>query len=308
MMGRTIPVCIGGLLVILVLLAGCTEFSGGGSRDSAMYTGASAPGNAAVKGIMEGSYGAEPVPTPVPTYDADTQAGTAGGQKIVYTARASIEVPDVPAAADSLKSLAAEKGGYIASSTLSTQYDNQKVATVVIRVPAKEFEATLENVRALGTVKSANTAAEDVTEEYIDLAARKASYQNQIAQYNQIMAKSEKVEDIIRVQDQIDRVQTELDRLEGKLRYLDSRIDLSTITVTLSEKEPVGGAPGHSFVSTLNQAFSGLIEMIDFLIVAFFTLLPLIIIAGIVYAGYRYYQRKKPKEKSPQDRPDEKEK
>ena len=111
---------------------------------------------------------------------------------------------------------------------------------------------------------------------------------------------------MIRVQEQIDRVQTELDRLEGKLRYLDSRIDLSTITVTLSEKEPVGGAPGHSFVSTLNQAFSGLIEMIDFLIVAFFTLLPLIIIVGIVYAGYRYYPRKKPKEKSPADQPLEK--
>ena len=255
---------------------------------------------------MEGSNWAEPVPTPVPTYVASTNADTAGGQKIVYTARVSMEVPDVPAAADSLKSLAAEKGGYIASSTLNTQYDNQKIATVVIRVPAKGFETTLENVRALGTVKSANTDAEDVTEEYIDLAARKVSYQNQLAQYNQIMAKSEKVEDIIRVQEQIDRVQTELDRLEGKLRYLNSRIDLSTITVTLSEKEPVGGTPGHSFVSTLNQGFSGLIEMIDFLVVAFFTLLPLIIIVCIVYAGYRYYQRKKPKEKNPPDQPDQK--
>ncbi len=80
-----------------------------------------------------------------------------------------------------------------------------------------------------------------MTEEYVDLQAQKISYQNQLAQYNEIMKKAVKVEDVITVQQQIDRVQTELNRLEGRLKYLDSRIDLSTITVNLQEPEPVGG-------------------------------------------------------------------
>ena len=136
-------------------------------------------------------------------------------------------------------------------------------------------------------------SSENIVQEYVNLVARKASYQNQIVQYNEIMKKSEKVEDIIRVQEQIDRVQTDLDRLEGRMRYLNNRIDLSAITVNLAEQEPVGGDPGHSFITTINAGISGLLGMIDVLIVALFTLLPLIIIAAAGYGAYRWDQSKK---------------
>jgi hypothetical protein len=138
-----------------------------------------------------------------------------------------------------------------------------------------------------------------VTAEYIDLAARKTSYQNQIAQYNEIMKKSEKVEDIIKVQEQTDRVQTELDRLEGRLRYLNNRIDLSTISVNMHEQEPVGGETGRSFISILNEGISGFTGMIYFLIIALFTLLPLIIIGVLGYGVYRWYRSKKAKSAAP---------
>ena len=111
----------------------------------------------------------------------------------------------------------------------------------------RNSKACSPGVKEIGIVKSATTNGEDVTAEYVDLLAQKASYQNQIAQYNEIMKKSEKVEDIIKVQEQIDRVQTSLDRLEGRMRYLNNRIDLSTITVNLAEKEPVGRRSGTQF-------------------------------------------------------------
>jgi hypothetical protein len=102
------------------------------------------------------------------------------------------------------------------------------------------------------------------------------------------MKQSIKVEDIIRVQEQIDRVQTELNRLEGRLKYLNSRIDLSTITVNLQEPEPVGGDTGHNFVTTINEGIAGFFGMIDAIVIILFTLLPLIIIGGIGYGIYRW--------------------
>ena len=96
------------------------------------------------------------------------------------------------------------------------------------------------------------------------------------------------MEDVITVQQQIDRVQTELNRLEGRLKYLNSRIDLSTITVNLAEPEPVGGETGHNFVSTINEGIAGFFGMIDALIIIIFTLLPLAILGGAIYAVYRY--------------------
>ena len=99
-------------------------------------------------------------------------------------------------------------------------------------------------MKAIGTVKSVSTQGEDVTEEYVDIQAQKTSYLNQLAQYNEIMKKAVKVSDVIEIQQQIDRVQTELNRLEGRLKYLNSRIDMSTITVTLQEPEPLGARAG----------------------------------------------------------------
>ena len=128
----------------------------------------------------------------------------------------------------------------------------------------------------------------------MDIQAQKISYQNQLAQYNEIMKTVVKVSDVIEIQQQIDRVQTELNRLEGRLKYPDSRIDLSTITVSLQESEPVGGETGHNFVSTVNEEVAGFLGMIDSIIIIFFTLLPLIILGAIGYGIYRWKKGNKP--------------
>lgn len=213
--------------------------------------------------------------------------------KIIKTAYLTIEVTDVPGSVETLKSLVSQKGGYISSTNIQKNYNNRLSGSVIIRVPAAEFDTTLSGVKAIGTVKSVSTQGQDVTEEYIDLQAQKTSYQNQLAQYNEIMKKAVKVDDVITVQQQIDRVQTELNRLEGRLKYLDSRIDLSTITVNLQEPEPVGGETGHNFVSTINEGISGFLGMIDAIIIIFFTVLPLIIIGGIGYGVYRWRKDRK---------------
>ncbi len=132
-----------------------------------------------------------------------------------------------------------------------------------------------------------------MTEEYVDLQAQKTWYTNQLAQYNVIMKQSTKVEDIIKVQEQIDSVQTELDRLNGRLNYLNNRIDISTITVYLQQPEPVGGQAGHDFVATINEGIAGFFGMIDAMIILLFTLLPLIILGAIGYGVYRWHRSRK---------------
>ena len=77
---------------------------------------------------------------------------------------------------------------------------------------------------------------------------------------------------------------------------MNSRIDLSTITVTIQEPEPVGGQSGHDFISTINSGIAGFFGMIDAIIIIIFTLLPLIIIGGAAYIVYRWRKGKKPAE------------
>jgi hypothetical protein len=233
-----------------------------------------------------------PVPIPVPTAGDITGPGI--DTKIIKTADITLEVRDVPGTVDALKALAIAQGGYLSSTNIQNNYNNQLTGTVTIRIPEAGFDNAIAGAKALGTVRSISTSGQDVTEEYVDLQAQKTSYTNQLAQYNAIMKQSSTVEDIIKVQEQIGQVQTQLDQLNGRLNYLNNRIDLATITVYLQEPEPVGGQTGHDFVATLNDGISGFFGMIDTIIVFLLTILPLIIIAAVGYGIYRWKKNKKP--------------
>jgi hypothetical protein len=278
--------------IAMVAAAGCMGFPTAGFDPSSTSQDMS---NGRLQSESKVAYSGNPASMPVPTgTPAQSGSVTSGIEtKIIKTAYLTIEVIDVPGSVETLKNLASQKGGYVSSTNIQKNYNDRLSGSVILRVPAAEFENTLTGVKAIGTVKSVSTQGQDVTEEYVDLQAQKISYQNQLTQYNEIMKKAVKVEDVITVQQQIDRVQTELNRLEGRLKYLDSRIDLSTITVNLQEPEPVGGETGHNFISTINEGIAGFFGMIDAIIIILFTLLPLIIIGGAGYAIYRWRKGRK---------------
>jgi hypothetical protein len=248
--------------------------------------------------MSTGAY--EPAPVPATVSAPIAGSGTVSETKIIKTAYITIEVKDVSGSVDTLKAMVTAKGGYLSSSSVSEGYNKRLSGTVVLRVPQAEFDNTLAGVKGIGTVKSVSTQGQDVTEEYIDIQAQKTSYQNQLAQYNEIMKKAVKVSDVIEIQQQIDSVQTNLDRLEGRLKYLDSRIDMSTITVNLQEPEPVGGETGHTFVTAINEGIDAFFGTIDFIIYVFFALLPWIILGAIGYGIYRW-RKAKPLAKAPSE-------
>ena len=288
--------------IAVVAAAGCTGISptvSSGALDKSSASPQSVFVSSSDNAVRMSESAGSAVPVPA--------SGTSTGidTKIIRTAFVTLEVKDVTGSVDALKALVTAKGGYLSSSNIQTGYNNRLTGTVVLRIPQAEFENTLAGVKAIGTVKSVSTQGEDVTEQYVDVQAQITSYRNQLAQYNEIMKKAVKVSDVIEIQQQIDQVQTNLNRLEGQLKYLNSRIDMSTITVSLQEPEPVGGESGHNFVTTINEGIAGFLGMIDAIIIILLTLLPLIILGGIGYGIYRWRKGKEPA-KAPVEIPEKK--
>jgi hypothetical protein len=285
--------------IAVVAAAGCTStFNGGDSKSIAPQEAVSNGIRSSASDAYLGSTGSAPML--LPTMAPAGPGGSGIDTKIIKTAFLTLEVRDVTATVENLQSLAVQKGGYVSSTNIQKNYNDQLTGTIVIRVPAAEFDPALTGAKALGTVKSISTQGEDVTEQYVDVKAQISSYQNQLVQYNEIMKKAVKVQDIIDIQQQIDRVQTQLDQLNGRLKYLDNRIDLSTITVTLQEPEPVGGQGGHNFVAAINEGIAGFFGVIDAIIVLLLSLLPLIIIGGAGYGVYRVWKRNRPGKPAPE--------
>ena len=289
------------MCIAVVCAAGCTSTSSNGALKSVpvpqaapdFYKGADARADGDSIFVSEESASVSQGMNQG-TGSGSAAPGTAIETKIIKTGFVTIEVRDVTGSVEALKSLVVTKNGYVSSSSISEGYNKRLSGSVVLRVPASEFDATLAGVKAIGTVKSVSTQGQDVTEEYVDLQAQKTSYENQLAQYNQIMKRATNVSDVIEIQQQIDRVQTKLNQLEGRLRYLNSRIDLSTITVSLQEPEPLGGESGPSFISALNEGIAGFFGMIYGMIVIALTLLPLIIFCAVVYGIYRWRKGRQP--------------
>jgi len=281
------------LCIAVVAAAGCMGTTPTTIQDTSSVSPQSAYGTATGNTVRLSESASGGAPLPVPTA-APSGPATAIDTKIIKTADITLEVKDVPGSVDALKAMVIAKGGYLSSSNIQTGYNNQLTGTVVLRIPQAEFENALAGVKAIGTVKSVSTQGQDVTEQYVDVQAQITSYQNQLAQYNEIMKKAVKVSDVIEVQQQIDQVQTNLDRLQGQLKYLNSRIDMSTITVNLQEPQPVGGDTGHSFITTINDGIAGFYGMVDAIIILLFTLLPVIILGIIGYGIYRWRKAKQP--------------
>ena len=276
--------------IVTVAAAGCIGLPAVNSDRVSPSQGILAPGDTSGRSqdLSKSTYSGYAMTEAAGVPQQPGAGGSGIETKIINTAYITIEVYDVPGGVETLKNLAIRKGGYLSSTNIQNNYNNRLSGSVIIRIPATEFENTLTEVKSLGTVKTVSTQGRDVTEEYVDLQAQKSSYQNQLTQYNDIMKKAVKVEDVVVIQQQIDRVQTELNRLEGRLKYLNSQIDFSTITINLQEPEPVGGGNGHTFISTINEGIAGFFGMIDAIIILLFTLLPLIIIGAAVYGIYRW--------------------
>jgi hypothetical protein len=288
-------VLISCFLVLVLVCAGCLTTP---DRENSATRGEKFAPQAGDSGIFSGGSGYAPtiVPTPAPGYSGDLVTD----QKIIRTSQISLEVRNVTATLDPLRGIAAAHGGYLGSLSVNTRYGDRLYAVMTLRVPAREFDPVIAEIKLLGTLKSESLSADDVTEEYVDLKAQRTALANQLVQYNHIMEMAENVSEVLEVQTQIERVQVELDRIDGRLKYLDNRVDYATITVTLQEPEPVGGGEGYSLVSVINEGISGFIAVAAGLVIILISVIPLIIIGIIAYLVYRWWKKRKgPVQKGP---------
>ncbi|MGA2105523.1 MAG: DUF4349 domain-containing protein [Methanoregula sp.] len=283
------------LCIAAVAIAGCTSTQSGIVKstvaDRTPPTAESVPASYD-SGTNAAIVESGPIAVPVPTSGGEPGQGV--DTKIIKTADVTLEVNNVTDAAATIGSIGTRAGGYVSTTNIYMDYNGQPTGTIEIRVPATQFDSTLTGVKAIGTVTSISTQAQDVTEQYVDVQAQITAYQNQIAQYNLIMKNATKVEDVLSIQQQIDEVQTNLDRVTGTMKYLNSQIDYATITVTLQQPQPVVAPQGHDFVSVIDEGIAGFFGVIDAIIVFIITVLPLVIIGCIVYVGYWFWKRNRP--------------
>jgi hypothetical protein len=173
-----------------------------------------------------------------------------------------------------------------------------KSGQLTIRVPASAFEQAMSDLRGLGSVEGQSISGQDVTSQFIDLAARLRTWQAQEAVLLRLMRRATSIESTLRVQNQLQDVQFRIEQIKGQLRLLDNQTSLATIDVSLREVGAVVGVrqaaarERPSLGEAWDRAVDGFLGVIFAVVVGLGYLIPLAAMAFAIGFGYRRYRAK----------------
>jgi hypothetical protein len=268
------------------------DFSGPGVAGGIAGRGAAGP----VATDMAASSAAPP-PAPVVQPPAPPAAPSSGatadsvaGPMLIRTGRASVEVDSLEPATAAVRALAQRLGGYVAGTSLATGRYQVRSATLELKVPAHRFEQAVGGLAPLGRVETVDVSAQDVGEEFVDVTARVANGRRLEARLLALLERSAaRLSDVLAVERELARVREEIERAEGRLRYLRTRVTLSTLVVTVHEREPlVTSTPSeHVLLDALRQAWRNFVGLLAGTIAALGVLLPLGIVGVLAWRVWR---------------------
>jgi len=214
-------------------------------------------------------------------------------QRIIKTGSLELSVEDVSVAIADITSRVTTRNGFIQSSNTQDPGDSPRRAWMTVRVPVSAFQEMMEDIKKMAVVVLDEAVeGQDVTMQYIDLQAALKNARAEEESYIQLLKRTGSVEEILAVTRQLAEVRGRIERYDAQKRYLESKTDMATISVQMTEETRVN-VPGKTWqpLEVLRQSLSGLIHslqgLIDLLIrlvvVVIGLLLPIALIAGFVF-------------------------
>lgn len=114
----------------------------------------------------------------------------------------------------------------------------QTGTTLVVRIPAQEFEAAWQHVHELGRVVRESRQAQDVTDEFVDLTIRIDNARKARDRLLEVMQRADKVEDVLKIEVELRRLTEEIERMEGHRKVLGEQVAMATLSVGFLASSP----------------------------------------------------------------------
>jgi hypothetical protein len=199
----------------------------------------------------------------------------------------------------SLEEILKRHNGYIGELNVSAPAESGRTLTATLRIPAPQLEAALAELKQLGRVENESQGGEEVTQQYVDLAARLANAQHTEQRLVEMLrTRTGKLQDVLKVELEIDRVRGEIEQMQAEKKELTKRVAFATLNTTVKEEyhaklEATPPSTGSRFrnaaVDGYNTVVEGLIDVGLFLLSAGPSLL---LWAAILFFPARWAWRK----------------
>ncbi len=174
--------------------------------------------------------------------------------------------------------------------------DAVRSVNLTLRIPESAFEQLLADVKALPlsiTHLSINTS--DVSEQLVDMAARLRAKEIEVERYRVLLAKADKIDDILRVSTAFTQSQTQLEQLGAAQRRLSEQVAFSTLSLTLADLREAAVTPpsGYDPLRSAERAFATLVRLGAGLLDAGIYLLILSAPLLLLVVAWRFWERRR---------------
>jgi hypothetical protein len=178
-----------------------------------------------------------------PKSSQDRKQQSSAGRKVIRSGTIEFEIQSFDAAVANITRLVNDiKNGYV-DTVNSEKLPNGKVrGTVVVRVPPEQLDNLILDLRAQlgkgGELKSLRVGSEDITKQYTDMESRLKAARTMEERLLQVIKSGKgEIKDLVQAERELGVWHTKIEEIEGELRYFNNLVSLSTLTITLYERE-----------------------------------------------------------------------
>lgn len=188
---------------------------------------------------------AGPVAEPAKAHPAKEPQATKGiARKIKYTAAIQLITEDFVRAETEVNRLVKTAQGYVATSEIKIAPGSIAMGFWKIRIPVTELDSFRQAVLKLGQAEKNATDSQDLTEEYYDLANNIKNRQAEEEALRKIMDKAaDRMDNFFTIRHELNQVREDIDRKLGRLKLLAGLTDMTTISLTIREKQKYNPGP-----------------------------------------------------------------
>ncbi|SCY06157.1 DUF4349 domain-containing protein [Alkaliphilus peptidifermentans] len=235
--------------------------------------------------------------------------------KFIHTGNIRIETVEFDRVYASIMQLVDDNNGYIQQAESYYRYINRerpeesmRAARLTVRVPSETFKGVFHQFESFDRVISQNIDTDNITETYRDTETQVRNLEIQEERLQEILSKAEKVDDLLRIENELSRVRLEMNRYLGNLKTYDRLVAMSTIHIDLEEVRPsvlriqsvndgLWGKAKNNFVQSVNR----LIRVGERSLIGLFGILPhlfliSVFIGPIGWVMFKKYRKGRMKE------------
>ena len=226
--------------------------------------------------VEESAYATRSMGMPAPMYPSEDFAPEVEERKITKTASLNTEVEKETFNdnVNYLKSIVTSTDSFLLNENIKKQGKGKTsyyTGYFQLKVETSKYDAVIVQLKEIGEITSFNENTIDVTGRYTNLEIELETEKARLERYEKMFDEADIMEDKIILSDRIFDQERSIKYLEESLENIDNRVDYTTITVNIKEKQSE-----YAYVAFVkfSELVNGLVGSLSSLLSFIFVILP----------------------------------